>query len=498
MGLIDPYEDVLDAAGRHGQPDAPVIREGSYGPQTSGQMASPDAPMYLPPSPPAVPTTKGAYSSSESQDEAFGKQVRKRDADAEVATLRGLRQGATPYQAPQGPGQNESRFDSEFSDHDARARDAFILNWMAGGPDQAYKFQEAYQRQRDKVSSGRNAARDKDTALAQGGEPITDAQAETLVRTYGLTPEAAANMTRKQWAELEPILKSSPYTYGQQQSRSQTSDLKMMELLQRQLEAEGKNAAAISGLQLKGETARDVAAIKKKPGGGMGGPAKPRDIAPVLAATMESSLAEAQEAVSKVEAGAQADSPKQERLMVAARVLQQQNGKSFGKVSEASIKGGEMQRVNAQNSSDVRTDAKRHDPVQRTKIGAAFRTQWTSYQAAARAFKQLEASGNINLLVKAPYGRWNAIIDSQLSGADQDAARAISAFINPEMRKQTGAALSEFERDMSFSQFGISATANPFASPERLRGFLSQSKDQLMQTKAAIDQEYKNMWGGAQ
>ena len=346
------------------------------------------------------------------------------------------------------------------------------------------------------MSSGRNAARDKDTALAQGGEPITDAQAETLVRTYGLTPEAAANMTRRQWAELEPILKSSPYTYGQQQSRSQTSDLKMMELLQRQLEAEGKNAAAISGLQLKGETARDVAAMKKKPTG-MGGPAKPRDIAPVLAATMKSSLAEAQEAVSKVEAGARADSPEQERLMVAARVLQQQNGKSFGKVSEASIKGGEMQRVNAQNSSDVRTDAKRHDPVQRTKIGRAFRTQWTALQDAARAFKQLEANGNIDLLVKAPYGEWNAIIDSQLPGADQEAGRAISAFINPKMREQTGAALSEFERDMSFSQFGIQATVNPFASSDRLRGFLSQSRDQLLQTKAAIDQEYDDMWGGA-
>jgi hypothetical protein len=506
MGLVDPYEGeaapapdpyqgVLEAASRHSGP-AP-IREGQYGPQTTGQMAAPDAPMYLPPSPPSVPTTKGAYSATDSQDEAFGKEVRKRDPDAELATLRGMRQGATPYQAPQGPGQNEARFDSEFSGNDARAREAFILNWMAGGPEQAYKFQEAYQRQRDKVSSGRNAARDKDTALAQGGEPISDAQAETLARTYGMTPEAAANMTRRQWDELSPILKSSPYTYGQQQGRGQATDLKMMELLQRQHEAEGKNAARITDTQLKGQTARDVAGIRKKSGGG-GGPGKPRDVTDVLAASAGASHDAAAEALRKVANGERATSDEEERLMVAGRVLQQQSGKVYGNVTGRVVTGGTMQQANTEHGAEVRTDAKRNDPAQRTKIGSAFRTQWASYQAAARAFKQLEHSGKLDLLVKAPYGRWNAIIDSQLSGADQDAARAISAFINPEMRKQTGAALSEFERDMSFSQFGIQATANPFASPDRLRGFLSQSRDMIMQTKAAIDQEYPNMWGGAQ
>jgi hypothetical protein len=58
------------------------------------------------------------------------------------------------------------------------------------------------------------------------------------------------------------------------------------------------------------------------------------------------------------------------------------------------------------------------------------------------------------------------------------------------MRKQTGAAMSVFEKELSFTQFGITDKFNPAASPDALGGFLRQSRDELMNVHDAVTREY--------
>jgi hypothetical protein len=474
---------------------APEARSSEIGPQTSGQMASPDAPMYLPPTPPEPGNAKAAFSATDNQNELLGKTVATRDVDSDIGRLGQLRSQRQPAQKQSGPGRHEQEFTQRFAGQDEKARKAFMLNWFAGGPEQAYRFQEAYDRKRGEASRGLEAARAKDLEETRGQAPITDAQAQMLVTAYGMTPEAVANLTNEEWARLEPLLKSTPYVNNQRWAGEQKKDLKLVEETADLYKDANKNATSVTNTQLRGQNALNtVNANKKKPGGG--GMAGPRNVASVLAELADVSPEAAAIAAQKAATGGTADDAAEARLMNQAQVLTDMSAKEFMDVRKSSAKGGVMQRANREASAQVGVDAKRNDPAQRTKLKDALLQRGRAYSNAKSAFQLLKNNGKIGLLVKVPWGEWDRVTNAEFTPEEQNAARRIAAFLNPEMRIQTGAALSGFEKDMSYTQFGITSKVDAFASPERLEGFLKDSGRAILGTRQAIESEYPGIFEG--
>jgi hypothetical protein len=497
--IVDPWE-AIEPPG-----DAPIsesdiaqafpMDEGNYGRQTVSQLASPEAPAYLPPAPPAAANGKAAFSATDQDNELFGVTAPVRDVDGEMAQLAQAR--SQPMQSAPATRENEKAYDS-YGDSDKRAQIAYVMNWLAGGPEQAQRFQESYDRRKAQDRQGRTEARAKDTAANQASAPITDAQAQTLVRTYRISPEAAAKMTQREYAQLEPVLKSTPYVANQSQAGDQKLSIEQMKLIDRRLSNMEDNAAGLTNTQVRGQNAILAAkANKKTPGEGTGGP---RDIRSVLVASYGARPdAEAliDRSIAKMQNGepAQPGTPEAE-IIANYMLLESMPGKKFADAQRDAFKAGATGRTGRDHGTDESIEAKQRDPAKRAQTKIAFDTSWNQVKNAAKAFKRLKAKGKIDMLVQVPYGKWNAVIASMRDGEDQADARAISAFINPTMRAQTGAALSEFEKDMAFTQFGVSADANPFNSSDAMESWLRSAGDDMVRTSKTIEAAYPGLMTG--
>lgn len=477
--VADPWE--FDA------PSAPV---------TAGQMASPDAPIRVPPAPPEPANAKAAFSATQSQNEAFGKEVPRRDVDAEIAKLGQLRSGVqrgAPAASTSSP---------DFSARDSQARNAFVWNWLTGGPEQAYKFQDAYSRKRAEAAQAFEAERAKDASTSRNNAPISDAQAQMLVRTYGMTPEAVANMTGEDWARVEPVLKSAPYANNQAESRDQKTAIDMMKVIAGELGNREDNSANFAQTQLRGQNAVNTVKANRRPvGGGTGagaGDGHPRDITDVLVTMTGARPDEVASALSAIARGELPVDNRQAQLMASARSLQEATEPEFRKIRVHALNSGVESRFNREHLTGEQIKAQQRDPGDRVKLKTQFDQLYGQLRNASKAFKRLKANGSINRLVQVPYGQWNLAIDSMNNGQDQSDARAIAAFLNPEMRKQSGAAMSEFEKDMGFLQFGVSAKANPFKSPDAMESWLRSAGDQMSRTSQTIESNYPGLMSGKQ
>jgi hypothetical protein len=487
--IVNPWEEFAPLAARVDPSDPYAsVRSKGYGPETAGQMAAPEAPIYTPEAPPEVGDSMRAY--SDDRGRLAGVDPRFREIDTNVARLGELRSKMPPQAASSGPGKNESAYRTDMSAQDEKARKAFVLNWMAGGPQQAMQFQQAYEQKRNNYLKGLQEARGQDTQLAQQSRPISDAQAQTLVRVYGVSPEAAANMTVAEYAQLEPVLKSAPYAVNQQEAQRNKYSQKELDFNAGQLKDQRGNATDFGTAQLRGQHALNTVKANHKGGGGMGGGGSAsRDIVPVLAAYHKIDPQQAELAYQHMAEGLPPENAQQAEVMNTAKMLTQMNGKDFAKAREKAASQGVLGRTNTSWRKDEGLDAKARDPKELTKQRVAWTNSWSQLQAAKRGFELLKRTGAINALVKTPYGGWDAVINGLRSGEEQNAARAISAFVNPVMRKQTGAAMSVFEKELSFTQFGITDKFNPAASPDSLGGFLDQARSELMNVHQAVTSE---------
>lgn len=503
--IVDPWEGIAAVPPREEVADPyQAAAAMGYGPQTSGQMASPDAPMFLPPTPPAPAGAKNAYSATDSQREVLGKTVATRDVDADVARLGQLRSPAQPAKQA-GPGRNEQEFTQRFAGQDDKARKAFMLNWFAGGPEQAYRFQEAYDRRRQAASKGLDDARAKDLAETRGKAPISDAQAQILVRTYGMTPEAVANMTAEQWAEIEPIMKSAPYAYNQSQSREQKTDVDLAKILAGVQKSQLGAATSVTNTQLRGQNALNTVKANKKGGGGGGGPPVPRDIRSALIATYGAEAApQVDQVIEALQSGVspQEIPPELQEIAAQYKLYEGAPGKEWAKVPLRLGTGAGVARTNQRTGADVRVEAQHRDVSEAYKAGEAYRSMATPFITAYRSAGKLGPK-KLAYLAKVGTDTTGALAKQYgLTEADRAELASVRQFVTQYAYSMGGKALTESEIKQLQQTTGVNlgdktSLDSVLQSPQVLIRFLDGMRKVLSEKKKSLLHAYPDALGGA-
>lgn len=457
------------------------VRSKGYGQETTGDMLSLDAPIYTPKGPPDLKDGKKTF--SDEKGNLFGVDPRLRDVNSEVQRLMELRSTMEKPTGKTGIGTNEQDFRDIMQADEDKARTAYFWISLSDGNEAAERFRQNHLQRKQDYIKGLNEARDRDAATAGSGDLISDANAQMLVRAYGITPEAAATMTNAEYKRLEPVLKSTPYVMNQVSAREAKTADEERKYIQKAAADMGDDATKFGVAMLKGRKKGKYDSA----GGGMGAV---RDIVPTLTALSNVAPDEAAEAARKLEAGEPPSSPQEAELMNTAKLIRDAPGKVFDAMQKSAASSGVLGRTNKTYAVEEGIRAKKADPNTKYKIASSWTSEMKNLRRAMRAFRNLKERGKINLLVQTPFGSWAKFINTQLSGEDQDDARKISAYINPKMRQQTGAALSEFEKDMSFNQFGITGAFNPKASPDALEGWLGDARQDMLNVHRIIKETY--------